>query len=656
MIKMSFFVFLFLAILCSGFVFAKDSSAVDASKFKAGLIISDSTFTNSNSMTTAQIQSFLESKNPSCDTNGQQLSEFGGPDLNGDGKVQRWEWGKQNYNQTVFTCLKDYTENNKTAAQIIYENSQTYKINPQVLIVLLQKEQALITDSWPLSLQYRSATGYGCPDTAACDSQYYGLTNQIKWSATMFRAIMNDSPTWYTPYEVGVNSIPWHPNTSACGYSSINIENRATQSLYNYTPYRPNQSALNSGYGSGDSCASYGNRNFYLYFSDWFGSPTSPFDMKVQAVTAYSDGGYQTPITLTDGKYNVAPGQIIYIKVDVKNIGSEPLSSNFTRIGTASPRDRSSAYTDGTWINYKRPTALSQPILYTGQSGFFDFSLSMPREINATMEKFGIVAEGRKWILDDGIEVPINIVATANYDVAISSHALYLDPGRTIPAPKTPILRAGQSLYGETTITNIGKNTLASASTKIAPTSPRDRAASKLIDGSWISPTRISTIDKNIATGETGITSYTLTPSATSGSYTEQFGFLSESNAWLDTEKVTVNFKFSTDGPVIIYGETLQLGDILRKNEFRLVLQGDGNLVLYKGGTALWSTRTNGSGAARLVLQGDGNLVLYKGGTALWSTRTNGSGAARLVLQGDGNLVLYSSKGTPTWSSRTVQR
>lgn len=79
-----------------------------------------------------------------------------------------------------------YSEGGRSAAQIIYDAAQQHQINPQVLIVLLQKEQGLVTDTWPLNIQYRSATGYGCPDTAACDSQYYGLTNQLNWAAKMF--------------------------------------------------------------------------------------------------------------------------------------------------------------------------------------------------------------------------------------------------------------------------------------------------------------------------------------------------------------------------------------------------------------------------------------------------------------------------------------
>lgn len=230
--------------------------------FEAGRIIDDDVFT-AISMNTGQIQNFLNSKVPSCDTWGTQQSEFGGG--------TRAQWGTAHGAPPPYTCLRDYNEGGRSAAQIIYDTAQEFQINPQVLIVLLQKEQALVTDTWPLPVQYRTATGYGCPDSAACDSQYYGLTSQLRWSGRMFRAILNDSPTWYTPYEMGNNFIRWNPSSS-CGGSTVNIETRATQALYNYTPYQPNQAALNAGYGLGDSCSAYGNRNFYLYFTDWFGS------------------------------------------------------------------------------------------------------------------------------------------------------------------------------------------------------------------------------------------------------------------------------------------------------------------------------------------------------------------------------------------------
>lgn len=258
--RLFFLVCVSLVISCI-YVNKVDATAVVG--FNAGSIIDDVIFTNNNSMNVGQIQLFLNSKVPTCDTWGTQTSEFGGG--------TRAQWGAAHGHPAPFTCLRDYSENGKSSAQIIYDVAQEFKINPQVLIVLLQKEQALVTDAWPIDTQYKTATGYGCPDTAACDSQYFGLTNQLRWSGKMFRSILDNAPTWYTPYILGDNYIQWSPNSS-CGGGIVNIQNRSTQALYNYTPYQPNLAALNAGYGNGDNCSAYGNRNFYLYFTDWFGS------------------------------------------------------------------------------------------------------------------------------------------------------------------------------------------------------------------------------------------------------------------------------------------------------------------------------------------------------------------------------------------------
>lgn len=253
--------------------FYNSASAAPVTGFNPGRIIDDDVFTASGSMTPSTIQDFLNSKVPSCDTWGTKPSEYGGG--------TRAQYGASRGYPAPYVCLKEYSENGKSAAQIIYDVAQQFRINPQVLIVLLQKEQGLVTDEWPFPVQYQTATGYGCPDTAPCDAEYYGLTNQLSWSARMFRAIMDNSPTWYTPYVMGSNYIKWHPDfwngttgtwEDRCGGSTVTIGNRATQALYNYTPYQPNQAALNAGYGQGDGCSAYGNRNFYLYFTDWFGS------------------------------------------------------------------------------------------------------------------------------------------------------------------------------------------------------------------------------------------------------------------------------------------------------------------------------------------------------------------------------------------------
>jgi hypothetical protein len=86
---------------------------------------------------------------------------------------------------------------------------------------------------------------------------------------------------------------------------------------------------------------------------------------------------------------------------------------------------------------------------------------------------------------------------------------------------------------------------------------------------------------------------------------------------------------------------------------FTLIMQGDGNLVLYWNGVrALWSTGTQNTGADRAVMQGDGNLVVYRGGTPLWNSRTNGRANAYAAVQTDGNFVVYQGSN-PLWNSGT---
>jgi hypothetical protein len=90
---------------------------------------------------------------------------------------------------------------------------------------------------------------------------------------------------------------------------------------------------------------------------------------------------------------------------------------------------------------------------------------------------------------------------------------------------------------------------------------------------------------------------------------------------------------------------------------FALVMQTDGNLVLYQNGKAIWNTRTVGAGGTVAVMQGDGNFVMYQGGTnaALWHTGTHGHPGATLHVQDDGNVVV-SAGGKPLWATGTGGR
>ncbi|MHB8792809.1 MAG: hypothetical protein ACYC6O_05670 [Thermoleophilia bacterium] len=106
------------------------------------------------------------------------------------------------------------------------------------------------------------------------------------------------------------------------------------------------------------------------------------------------------------------------------------------------------------------------------------------------------------------------------------------------------------------------------------------------------------------------------------------------------------------------------MSDILRSNEFLfinqmitsingeylLILQSDGNMVLYEkvhhedGSVVLdpaWATDTVGENAWYAVMQEDGNFVLCDmDGANLWQSETDGKPGSFLQLQNDGNLVI----------------
>jgi hypothetical protein len=234
--------------------------AADASTFDPGYIISDQRFFDSGAMDEAAIQNFLRSRLPSCaQSNGAACLP--------------------NFTETTPTraattrCTTYAGAANEPASRIINKVAKACGINPQVLVVTLQKENGLVTNGSPGPASYRTAMGYGCPDTAACDSTYYGFFNQVYSAASQFIRYGVNPTSWR--YHVGQVAVQFHPN-AACGSTVVNIRNRATAALYNYTPYQPNAAAMANLYRTGDACSSYGNRNFWAYFTDWFGSTTGP--------------------------------------------------------------------------------------------------------------------------------------------------------------------------------------------------------------------------------------------------------------------------------------------------------------------------------------------------------------------------------------------
>ncbi|KAM9987747.1 hypothetical protein ACTFIZ_003107 [Dictyostelium cf. discoideum] len=125
--------------------------------------------------------------------------------------------------------------------------------------------------------------------------------------------------------------------------------------------------------------------------------------------------------------------------------------------------------------------------------------------------------------------------------------------------------------------------------------------------------------------------------------------------------------------------ELLRQGEHLHSNtrstleskcrRYKLIMQNDGNLVLYIGNLksqsdeySLWSSGTcgKGQGPYRLSMQDDGNLVIYDSrNTATWASGTNSQGAKghySMKLRSRGQMVVYDKFKQILYSSKSTNR
>ena len=120
----------------------------NAAGFSATRIIDDIVFTNKSAMSEADVQNFLNSKNSVCLKNYQTPEPL----------------GNNTYGANV------------SAARAIWQAGQLYNINPQVLLVTLQREQASTTRTECPDWRYKTVMGYGCRATSPCEEQCFGLS------------------------------------------------------------------------------------------------------------------------------------------------------------------------------------------------------------------------------------------------------------------------------------------------------------------------------------------------------------------------------------------------------------------------------------------------------------------------------------------------
>lgn len=519
-------VFVFsLTIFLIPFINSRKADALSGSDFKPGRIIDDFVFTNKNSMSPAQIQDFLNAKMPVCEI---------------------WHSAYNASNPPPYTCLKDYQENTttsennfgrfvgntpyqvpggKSAAQIIWDASQAYNINPQVLIVTLQKEQALITDTWPLLSQFTKALGWNCDDsggTATCGTSFY---QQVMTGAWQYRNDLNgiDTPNFSSPHGKGWNNIAYKDNNPSCGYRTVYIENQATAVLYKYTPYTPNDAALavmnDNTPGGVVNCGAYGNRNFFWYFTKWFGSTTGP--NYSWEIVSWSYAGGDNVIGLN---------QTERVVLKAKNVGRNPWynhGANPVRLGTWDNPGRLSTLL-GQNVNKTRFATLTESVVLPYETGTFEFDI-IPTQIGTVVEAMNIVSENNEWAAWPGFSPTIRVSNSYDWkidDIIYNNGTGLMEPGKT------------------QLITLKAKNTGTTTWSKI--TGPKIRLATwqpgreSKVSGTWLSSTRVAEMNETtVAPGAVaGFQFFVTMPS--SGNFYESLNLVAEGVSWFNDQNTTL--------------------------------------------------------------------------------------------------------------------
>ncbi len=273
------------------------------SGFNPNKLIDDKVFSNSKAYSSAaQIQSFLESQGSVlANKSSSFISKLREPVSN----------------STLKTTLEDPNASSttpRTAAELIYDASKSSGINPQVILVTLNKEQSLITGRQTATEEQLQraldfAMGFGCPDSQPCGEIYKGFYFQLFGGVDAennrylgaAKSLMKSfsTPGGRGPYFNGsiakVGDAITLPNTTGSYENvqpnqSIVLSNAATAALYRYTPHVYN-----------------GNYNFWRFFKQWFGSPNSGSDSKPKGDLFKTSSSGDVYIIENGGRYKLLP-------------------------------------------------------------------------------------------------------------------------------------------------------------------------------------------------------------------------------------------------------------------------------------------------------------------------------------------------------------
>jgi hypothetical protein len=288
---------------------------------------------------------------------------------------------------------------------------------------------------------------------------------------------------------------------------------------------------------------------------------------------------------------------------------------------------------------------MNEPVVNPGSVATFEFTLNSPEQTGSYREYFNLVNEGVTWLNNPNIYLPIYVVSpvsirnSSRTELSSDSSLFKGDYLLSSDGQSSLIFQEDGNVVYYSSLRKIWEtNTMGSFAKRLTMQPDGnlvlyDNDDRPLWYSSSFNPNNSSKLvlqsDGNmvIYSGQQGLWS---------------IGYVNNPNLFASvTQKMEVGR--------MVPGQIAETAD----RKYKFILQPDGNLVLYSGNSAVWSTMTIGPRAASyLRLQEDGNMVLYnKSNQAVWSSKTDGYGVSSLLVQEDGNVVLYGKSGA-SWFTR----
>jgi len=181
---------------------------------------------------------------------------------------------------------------NKSVAQLIYDEANQHQINPQLILIILQRESSAITQSspssdtrraWPMFYNYDESmasclnsgvnctdTKYGHPTYRERAYDYGGVGQQIAYATAQLRRLQTDASYCGGSLVVSVDG------------NNITTDNAASCALYKYTPHAVSYDT---------------NSAFYTNWVSWWGG--TPNGGAYSATNIISDAIFNSYSTMT---------------------------------------------------------------------------------------------------------------------------------------------------------------------------------------------------------------------------------------------------------------------------------------------------------------------------------------------------------------------